>query len=205
MLECTRLGTRYGGWDIPLELLSENSICYCAGCGEDISFDISLIMQVGCHVFAFDPTPASINYVQKETRLVEKYHFVPVGLWCEDTKETFYSARRHKGVSRSIICPEEPAFAFSALCRRLATLMQDLGHNRIDLLKMDIEGAEYEVLDDMLRSGIQPQILCIEFHRVCGDSSEDTLSALEDNGYYQVHQRKSDWTLVHRKTGAQQE
>ena len=34
---------------------------------------------------------------------------------------------------------------------RLSTIMSELGHERLDVLKMDIEGAEYAVLDDMLR------------------------------------------------------
>ena len=34
----------------------------------------------------------------------------------------------------------------------------------LDLLKMDIEGAEYAVLDDMLQSGILPDQLLVEFH-----------------------------------------
>lgn len=37
------IGTKYGGWVIPVNLLNENSICYCVGCGEDISFDLGLI------------------------------------------------------------------------------------------------------------------------------------------------------------------
>ena len=42
--------------------------------------------------------------------------------------------------------------------------MSALGHERLDLLKMDIEGAEYAVLDDMLQSGILPDQLLVEFH-----------------------------------------
>jgi len=38
-----RLGTTYGGWVLPKEvLLNENSIVYSGGVGEDISFDIKL-------------------------------------------------------------------------------------------------------------------------------------------------------------------
>ncbi len=39
-----------------------------------------------------------------------------------------------------------------------------LGHSRIDLLKMDIEGAEYEVLEGLLVSPVKPRQLLIEFH-----------------------------------------
>ena len=39
-----------------------------------------------------------------------------------------------------------------------------LGHTQIDLLKIDIEGAEYEVLEGLLESPIKPGQLLVEFH-----------------------------------------
>ena len=41
--------------------------------------------------------------------------------------------------------------------------MNKFNHNRIDLLKLDIEGAEIVVLHDMLVNEIYPKYLCIEF------------------------------------------
>jgi hypothetical protein len=43
--------------------------------------------------------------------------------------------------------------------------MLELGHTRLDLLKLDIEGAESEVIDDLLVRGPLPKILCVEFDR----------------------------------------
>src|SRR5215217_3108537 len=45
-----RLGSRYGGWTIPTSLLSSDSICYSAGVGEDVTFDLALIERLGCDV-----------------------------------------------------------------------------------------------------------------------------------------------------------
>ena len=41
-----KIGTDYGGWYIPTSLLDSDSICYCVGCGEDISFDLGLIVKI---------------------------------------------------------------------------------------------------------------------------------------------------------------
>ena len=46
----------------------------------------------------------------------------------------------------------------------LATITEKLGHKRIDVLKMDIEGAEYEVLEGLLDSPVLPTQLLVEFH-----------------------------------------
>jgi hypothetical protein len=69
---------------------------------------------------------------------------------------------------------------------RLATAMQRLGHMKIDLLKMDIEGAEYEVIEDMVRSEIRVRQLLLEFHHrlssVGTAKTKRALSLLEDYG-----------------------
>ena len=41
--------------------------------------------------------------------------------------------------------------------------MRSLGDTHCDLLKIDIEGAEYEVLENMVDSQIRPRILLVEF------------------------------------------
>ena len=48
----------------------------------------------------------------------------------------------------------------------IATIRKRLQHDRIDVLKMDIEGAEYEVVDDLIASGELERVgqLLIEFH-----------------------------------------
>lgn len=46
----------------------------------------------------------------------------------------------------------------------MKTIMSLLGHRRIDILKMDIEGSEYEVIGDMIASGVEVGQLAVEFH-----------------------------------------
>jgi len=55
----------YGGWAIPCDSLTTDSVVVDIGLGEDISFSEQLIAQYGCHVNGFDPTPKSINYINK--------------------------------------------------------------------------------------------------------------------------------------------
>ena len=57
--------------------------------------------------------------------------------------------------------------------------MRELGHGHVDLLKMDIEGFEYEVIDDMIAEVTLPTCLLVEFHHFqCQDPSA-TRSAVE--------------------------
>ena len=97
------LGTHYGGWVIPTNLLNSDSICYCVGCGEDISFDISLIEEFDCHVFGFDPTPRAIKYVKEHTVNYEKYHFLEIGLWEKEEILKFYQPANPNHVSQIMV------------------------------------------------------------------------------------------------------
>lgn len=61
-----RFGTDYGGYLLPENIkLDSNSIVYSIGIGEDISFDTTLSGKYNCKVYMFDPTPRSIDHVEK--------------------------------------------------------------------------------------------------------------------------------------------
>ena len=51
----------YGGYMLPESLLGEDSVCYLAGTGEDISFDLGVIARFGCRVYALDPVPPGVR------------------------------------------------------------------------------------------------------------------------------------------------
>ena len=130
---------------IPATLLEESSVCYCVGVGEDITFDLALIERFGCQVFAFDPTPRAIQHVKATTSAVGSFHFYPVGLWSADGRLKFFAPQNPCHVSHSIVNLQGTTGYFEAECKRLSTIMRELEHTSLDLLKLDIEGAEYEV------------------------------------------------------------
>jgi hypothetical protein len=48
----------------------------------------------------------------------------------------------------------------------LDELMNRYGHKQIDMLKMDIEGSEFEVIEDILQKQISIKYICLEYHRI---------------------------------------
>ena len=48
--------------------------------------------------------------------------------------------------------------------KTFSTIISELGHTHIDVLKMDIEGSEFLVIDDILNSDISITQILIEFH-----------------------------------------
>jgi FkbM family methyltransferase len=158
-----RVGSEYGGWVIPADLIGPDSICYCAGCGEDITFDLGLIERFGCHVYAFDPTPRAIEHVKKTVGKNDKYHFSEIGLWNEKDKLKFYAPKKQMHVSHSLLNIQNTDEYIIVDVERLSGIMKSLGHEKIDLLKLDIEGAEYSVIDSIIEDGLNVNIVCLEF------------------------------------------
>jgi FkbM family methyltransferase len=151
----------YGAWVVPEGVLCKDSVVYSAGVGLDVSFDEALIALYGCDVFAFDPSPAAAEFVAHRT-LPRQFKFFPVGVAGEDGESGFSPSAKSEGS----FWKADSAHAATAKMsvHRVASLMRQFGHDRIDLLKLDIEGYEYEVIADMLASQIFPRCILVEFH-----------------------------------------
>jgi FkbM family methyltransferase len=164
--ECEYHGNRgYGGWMVQRGTLTADSIVYSFGVGQDVSFDLSLIARYGLQVFAFDPTPRSVAWVQTQ-KLPERFHFFSHGIAAEDGTARFYPPDKSTHVSYSMVQKGPPAGeVVEAPVFRLETITRTLGHKRLDLVKLDVEGTEYAVIDDLLHTpGIEIGQLLIEFH-----------------------------------------
>jgi FkbM family methyltransferase len=157
-----RLGNQYAGWWVQPGALDRSSLCYCVGVGEDASFDLNLVAHFECRVVSIDPTPRAVAYM-KALNVPETLTFLPVGLAGANREARFYEPRDPTHASYSMANLQQTQAFVLAPVQTLASLMKDLGHEAIDLLKLDIEGAEYEVLDSLHRDGIYPQTLCVEF------------------------------------------
>jgi FkbM family methyltransferase len=190
-LDIDELAIKDGGWWFSTRNLVPGGIVYSLGVGDEIDFDLAIIKEYAVNVFAFDPTPNSINLLD-DNELPDRFHFQPWAVTARDGTLKFYPRLKKDGsksdVMFTMIATDEtrddvievPAYS-------LATIVEKLGHNRIDLLKMDIEGAEYEVLDGLLASPVKPTQLLVEFHHRFVDDglakTYDVIARLRGEGY----------------------
>ncbi len=184
--ETLRLGARGADWTIDPRNLSEDSIVYSLGVGEDISFDLELIKRFAVTVHAFDPTPRSIAWVANQTLPVE-FHFQSLGIADYDGTASFSPPLDQKHISHTMVGTKTASKAIQVPVRRLSTVMKNHGHDKIDLLKMDIEGAEYAVLADLLFSGLKVRQLLVEFHhrwpQIGASRTKNIVRDLNQHGY----------------------
>lgn len=180
------LGNEGARWCVCPDDLSESSVVYSFGVGEDISFDLEMIRRFRVQVHAFDPTPRSIVCVRKQT-LPEKFIFHAYGIAHFDGSCRFLPPENPADVSHTILQRESSGPAIEVPVRRLSTIMRILGHRQIDLLKMDIEGSEYDVLSDLLQNRIAVKQLLVEFHHrwpeVGVQRTKQAIRALNGAGY----------------------
>lgn len=187
-LPSVRLGSEYGGYAVLTQALKPDSVVYSLGLGEDISFDLALIERTSCQVFGFDPTPRSIAWVRSQV-LPAGFHVRQLGVAGYDGQASFAPPRDPSHISHSLSAPAAAVGVgrVEFEVRRLSTLMSELGHTQIDLLKMDVEGAEYDVIDDLLRQRAFPKQLLVEFHHgmhgIPVSKTEACLRGLRKAGY----------------------
>ncbi len=185
----TYIGSKYHGYTIPDHLLTKESVCYCIGAGEDVSFDTELKRIFDAKVFVFDPMPEGRDYFMRLKQAVAVGDSLPVegdtefryrissqkldeityeekGVWNKETVMRFYSPVLDNYPSHSVYLFKNSGKYIDAPVDRLSHFMKKFGHTKLDLVKMEIEGAEYTVLDTIVKDKLDVKVICVEFDEI---------------------------------------
>jgi FkbM family methyltransferase len=214
-----RLGSETCGWTFePSPDLQGSQIVSC-GLGEDGSFDVEFASRFAAKVIIVDPTPCAIRhfgainerlgqpavqgYSSNGSQPPSSYDLSkivkgsllhePSALWVENTKLKFFSPGDTDQGSHSIV---NYSNNYSRETRHIEVeaitpeaLFAKYRVETLPLLKLDIEGAEVNVIRYLLEKSIRPRQLLVEFDemRVPDDRSkksiEDTDRLLRQAGY----------------------
>jgi len=223
--ELIRLGTEHGGWTLPARVFESKGTAICVGAGEDISFDVELNKQ-GFTVYTVDPTPRAKEHVTKVLEAAaggppvainhsadevydlrgfdaERFTFVEMGVWNENAPMRFFGPKDPRHVSHSIVNLQRTDHWFEANCATLGSICESHKIGQIDVLKLDVEGAEYTILENILENGPLPKVVCMEFDEIRNpiDSAlmkriMGTMDRLVTAGYRFRHLENSNTLLV---------
>jgi len=182
-MSLTRIGSDYGGALVALGPLGSGSICYSVGIGEDLSFDLELLKRTPCEIYAFDPTPRSVDFVRTHGPGEGRFHFFPYALSIHEGPQSFYLPRHAAHVSHSLTDQQGTGKAITVEGRTLRSIMSELGHEWVDLLRLDIEGAEYAVLEALADTVLPCDVLAVEFHAASRRRVRRTVGLLRDVGF----------------------
>ena len=194
-----RIGSDWGGWSIPDDVLDSSSICYCAGAGGDVSFDLGVMKRYGATIRCFDPFEIFGRQAMELADGDPRFSFHEIAITAQDGPLLMYGRQDEieGAVSAANIYRTRDSFVRPG--RSLSSLMKEFGDPRIDLLKLDIEGSEYEVLESLDPASLGVKVLCVEFHHT--SSAARALSIIKRLGRdYELVRRvdRGELTFVHR-------
>ncbi|OWF48692.1 uncharacterized protein LOC110452764 isoform X2 [Mizuhopecten yessoensis] len=142
-----------GNWYVCLDgkfFPDDPCLVYSFGIGNDFSFDDAMAYQ-GCEVHSFDPSMGVKDYIRNST-----VHFHDIGLG--GTVIENFDARKDMYVR------EKQTWTIMTL----GSIMAALGHKDrdIDVLKIDVEGHEWAVIEYLIQGGFLPRIkqFSLEYH-----------------------------------------
>lgn len=158
----------YGNYYLDRSRLPVRPIVFSIGVGEYIDFDLALIAEHDVDLHLFDPTPRSERFVAAASlpvgvrfdRIAIAGHDGTIELYIDDLEDSFDTT-----TSVSILDRGLHATGIQVPCRRVSTLMRERGIERLDVLKLDVEGAAIDILNDVLNDGILPTQIAAEFER----------------------------------------
>jgi FkbM family methyltransferase len=132
-----------------------------AGVGQAITFERTISDHTGCSIVLLDPSPTGIATMAQSAWQHPRIDFRPIGLAGQDGTLGFDPPdRADEGSWKTGVGGCQTFF----VCRSISSLMQENRWPHIDLLKMDIEGFEYAVIDDILAHRLEVRQICVEFH-----------------------------------------
>lgn len=188
VMACEFFGNNYCGWGVPKRFLTSQSIVVDVGLGEDISFSQELIARYGCQVHGFDPTPRAIRYVES----LDQQNFIlhKFGLAAHAGCAEFFLPNDDAHVSGTLMKSAHTGRATIPVeLIDLESLLELVGASELCVLKLDIEGAEYDLIKSVAFSNVADRIrvLCIEFHHrwseIGPQATVDAVRSLRELGF----------------------
>lgn len=225
------MGSKYGlKTYVPSDKLVGCAIL-SAGCGEDISLDTEFAARWNANIILIDPTPRAIEHVKLIMAAIGQHRSQPwnnsgkqdltsydlskvaksqlklveAALWDEEGSIDIFPPKEAQHVSHSISDLQNNRAKISGALhvnsRTIESIMKEFDLPTIEIVKLDIEGAEVEVLDDMFSNRIFPNQILVEFDEVLYPSrtSQDRINhgfeAVKNNGYECFSKNHADFSF----------
>lgn len=190
------LGTE-STWSLHLDSMEPGSFVVSGGAGKDISFELQLVDKIACKLVLLDPSPTGIKTVAA-IRLPQNITFEKKALTSSSgVVQMSKPLNMAEGSWRPCLDGEAETMESTSL----VDILKKYESSKIDLLKIDIEGYEYEVLRDAIKRKIPIKQICVEIHegKAFGKTRIDRwvlILALILAGYTLIYQKDWDYTFL---------
>jgi len=172
------VGTYTQGWVISGAVVTNarpSPVVYSFGAGKDVSFDLDLINafveeEKDPLVHLLEPDPRSLEWLAKQ-RLTRRLLLHPFALGRADADIPFWLLDKRSGssVGNELSKTRDSDVEITVPARTAATIHRELGDDWVDLYKVDLDGYEYEVLDQFAPEVINTSHLLLDMHTGTSD------------------------------------
>lgn len=159
-----RKGDSLLSFDYPL---NQNSIFFDIGAHVG-NFSTKMYEKFECNIYAFEPLDENFKILTQNLNNYKKIKCYQIALLNFDG----YSNISSLGASASLFDRNEGSTNEEVIVKSFGTFIREENINFIDFVKMNIEGSEYDLLNDIIDSGniLKIQHLQIQFHNFVDDS-----------------------------------
>jgi len=142
-----------------MDLLEKEDDCviYSIGGNNRWEFELDLLRSTECHVHTFDCTGDRRRFRPPESPRQHFHHT------CLGPENAAGLGDKHPKCSEGA-GPKDWQQTLCGDTKTLADIQRELGHRRVDLLKIDIEGWEWPIFDVVATDALMPMQVLIEVH-----------------------------------------
>jgi FkbM family methyltransferase len=149
---------------LPRAAIGAGWTCYGVGAGADISFDLELMRRYDMRVRCIDPVQEYIDAAVASAAGEPRFTAHHAAIATSDGPLRMQQTHHPGSCSLSSAQLYDTRDFIEIPGRTLPSLMAELGDQRIDLLKLDIEGAEYEVLPTLDLRALGVKVFATQLH-----------------------------------------
>jgi FkbM family methyltransferase len=188
----TSLGSVYGEWTFHNKISPNPTVISC-GAGEDISFDVDFLNHFSGKIYLVDPTPRAIkhynlvkkkfgnkkkiNYMVGGNQSVDSYNLkgicsnnlklIKKAIWVKNQKLKFYEPKNRDHVSFSLYKNKNVNENFIDVDGiDILSIINKYNIKNIEIIKLDVEGAELIIIEDLFNKNVFPRQILFEFDQL---------------------------------------
>jgi FkbM family methyltransferase len=149
--------------------LSPASVVIDAGCSYEADFSVMLMRRHGVRAFGVDPTRKHREALRRlESQYPGRFVHLPCAIAAADGELIFHESRVNESgsiLSDHVNVLRDETTSYNVEAVTLRSLLTRLGVETVDILKLDLEGAEYELFAGMTAAELKPfKQVFVEFH-----------------------------------------
>lgn len=165
--------------------------------GANIGLWTKFILTRGANkVYCLEPNKRALSELKKNMKGHENVTIIPTAIGTKNGQIKFYE---DENSLISSIYPNDSGIVDEVDCITIDKLFQQISVDKVDLFKLDIEGAEFEIIRSLDKHHFDKiDSFLIEYHEWNGGTKQELVDKLTENGY-KVFQSKDSMFIFAKK------